>query len=304
MYYSKCDGRWTGKGFAIVEIIVLVVVIILVVALIMPVLRYVRDIYHQMACGANLACITFTMLTYANDYDNGLPRAGGKDTQWGPSIQWNAADRFQAYNLQSDGSGGEATISSSFYLLVKYTEATPKLFICKGDSGTKEFKLSDNPISGGKKLTDFWDFGPNPQKHFSYSYHIPYGLYPLTKSCEPEMAIAADRNPWIKSPASYAKTPFTNFKPDIPPWNGTRKQAKFGNTVAHKEDGQNVLFMNSHVDFEKRPYCGIDDDNIYTFVSGGVGYPQIGTPPFPFESQPGSRKDSLLVHDPPATTAK
>jgi len=52
-----------------------------------------------------------------------------------------------------------------------------------------------------------------------------------------------------------------------------------------------------HVDFEKRSYCAVEDDNIYTFLQGGLGHPQLGAPPIPFVSIPGHRKDSLLVHD-------
>ncbi|MFQ6036888.1 MAG: hypothetical protein ACE5NM_13695, partial [Sedimentisphaerales bacterium] len=79
---------------------------------------------------------------------------------------------------------------------------------------------------------------------------------------------------------------------------------RYGNAIAHKEDGQNVLFMDSHVSFQKRPYCGLEDDNIYTYLPQGMEHPQIGKPPVPFVSQPGHRKDSLLVHDPPDATRK
>ena len=37
------------------------------------------------------------------------------------------------------------TITSSLYLLVKWEDVTPAQFVCKGDAGTKEFKLSDAP---------------------------------------------------------------------------------------------------------------------------------------------------------------
>jgi hypothetical protein len=51
-------------------------------------------------------------------------------------------------------------------------------------------------------------------------------------------------------------------------------------------------------------YCGIEDDNIYTLLPSSLGHPEIGEPPAPFESQPGSKEDSLLVHDPPKTSKK
>jgi len=111
------------------------------------------------------------------------------------------------------------------------------------------------------------------------------------------MAVAADRNPWIRSPAAVPKD-FARFKPDIPPWNGTVEQARYGNALAHQEDGQNVLFLDGHVGFEERPYCGINDDNIYTSLPAAIGSPQLGIPPVPFADIPGHKNDSLLVHDP------
>jgi hypothetical protein len=109
--------------------------------------------------------------------------------------------------------------------------------------------------------------------------------------------VAADRSPWIDSPAAKAKD-FSLFKPDLPQFGGTTEQARYGNSVSHQGDGQQVLFMDAHVEFAKRAYCAIDDDNIYTHLPQGLGDPEVGEPPVPCTSQPGHRKDSFLVHDP------
>jgi hypothetical protein len=228
------------------------------------------------------------MLIYANDYEDELPRAGGRNTQWGTTANWAAPDRFTAFGLAANGTGGYASISSCFYLLIKYAEVTPKSFICKGDSGTNEFKLSDEG-RGDLEFIDCWDFGSQPRTHCSYAYHMPFGLYALTTSSEPGMAVASDRNPWMASPAGDPKD-FAGFNPT-----GTIVQQKWGNSVSHQEDGQNVLFMDSHVYFEKRSYCAINDDNIYTFW--GSGDPRLGMPPVMGASEPTDRKDSFCVHD-------
>ncbi len=291
-------GRIVATGFATIGTALpfFVFLLIMIIAICKP------PRASRMVCGTNLSRIGKAMLIYANDYEDEFPRAGGRNSVWSPNVTWDAIDRVRAYSLAADGSGGKATISSSLYLLVKYAEVMPKSFVCNKDTGTTEFKLSDYPNrnTAVEELVSAWDFGPEPWKHCSYSYHIPYGLYALTSSCEPGMAVAADRNPWIASPAAKAKN-FSSFKPDMPPWNGTAEQARYGNSVAHKGDGQSVLFMDMHVDFEKRPYCGINDDNIYTSLPMGIGHPQLGEPPVPFDSQPGSKEDSVLVHDPPVT---
>jgi prepilin-type N-terminal cleavage/methylation domain-containing protein len=291
------------KGFTLVELLVVIAIIALLMGILMPALARVRQIAFRMTCGTNLSGIGKAMLIYANDYEDELPRAGGRQTVWGGLVDWDAADRFRAYSLAADRSGGTATISSSFYLLVKYAEVTPKSFVCKADSGTTEFSLADYPdrdTTVVEELIHAWDFGGSPgdaaNTHCSYTYHMPYGVYALTASSEPGMAVAADRNPWIDSPAAEAKD-FSLFSPDIQPWNGTAEQAKQGNAIAHQEDGQQVLFMDMHVEFEKRSYCGVEDDNIYTHLPQGLGHPQLGELPIVFQSEPGHRKDSLLVHD-------
>jgi len=305
-------GRLVATGFAAIGAVLpfSVYAILMLIAIFRP----ARMVAYRMTCGTNLSGIGKAMLIYANDYEDQFPRAGGLTIKWGYTPNWQADDRFGAYNLSPEGSGGQASISSSLYLLLKYecvvdrqpNYTAPKFFVCKQDSGTSEFKPSEYGVRD-KDLTDLWDFGAEPWKHCSYSYHIPYGLYALTTSYLPGMAVAADRNPWIDSPSAKAKI-WHMFKPDIPPFTGTAEQARYGNAITHKGDGQNVLFMDTHVDFEKRPYCGIEDDNIYTFVPFGIGHPQLGEVPVPFMSQPinqpGHKRDSLLVHDPPGARRK
>ena len=294
------------KGFTLVELLVVIAIIAMLMGILMPALARVRQLAQRMVCGTNLSGIGKAMLIYANDYEDELPRAGGRNTTWGGRVVWDAPDRFSAFSLTADGSGGQANISSSFYLLVKYAEVTPKSFICKGDAGAIEFKLSDYPARNPivEENINAWDFGGEPRKHCSYSYHVPYGLYALTTASEPGMAVAADRNPWIATLSTEARPNFANFIPDIPPtFNGTTEQAKLGNAQTHQDDGQNVLFMDSHVEFEKRAWCGVEDDNIYTHLPQGLGYPQQGLQPVPFVDMPGHRKDSLLVHDGEPTAA-
>jgi len=279
------------RGFTLVELLVVIAIIALLMGILMPALARVRQIAFRMVCGSNLSGIGKAMLIYAGDYEDELPRAGGRNTVWGGNqcVVWNALTRQQAFALDATGSGGRASISSCFYLLVKYSDVTPKSFVCKGDSGTSEFKLSQEPTAGNMEFIDCWDFGSDPRTHCSYTYHLPFGLYALTTSSEPGMAVAGDRSPWIDSPAATAKT-IANFNPT-----GTVDQQKYGNSISHQEDGQNVLFMDGHVYFEKRAFCAINDDNIFTYWDGGDirrgGAPVVGS------TEPMDRKDSFLVHD-------
>ena len=77
----------------------------------------------------------------------------------------------------------------------------------------------------------------------------------------------------------------------------TAQQARAGNAIAHKGDGQNVVFLDTHVGFERWSYCRLEDDNICT--SWDRADKIRGEPP-QLGSQPADTKHSLLVNDPPA----
>jgi prepilin-type N-terminal cleavage/methylation domain-containing protein len=279
------------KGFTLVELLVVIAIIALLMGILMPALARVRQIAFRMVCGTNLSGIGKAMMLYANDYEDELPRSGGRNSNWVPKIQnWMAFNRFEAYGLDTTGSGGAASITSCFYLLVKYAEVTPKSFLCKGDSGISEFKPVDDG-AGDRDLIDLWDFGNEPWDHCSYSYHMPFGLYALTTSSEPGLAVAADRNPLQPSPSGEAKVWPGTFSPT-----GGKEVTKYGNAITHQEDSQNVLFLDIHVGQEKVAFCGVNEDNIYTYWDGSTDI-RIGAAPIVGSSEPRGRLDSLLVTD-------
>ncbi len=276
-------GLKTGTKFSITTILIAVLGSVFLV--VMPFLTKVRSNPIQLLCGTNLAGLGKAMLIYANDYDDELPRAGGPNGTWGNSVNYTATNPTNAYGITSSGTGGSATISSSLYLLVKYCDVTPKSFICPKNNRSGDVDVSEFIPSGGFDLVDLWDFGPKPWMHNSYAYHMPYGKYPLRTSDEPGMAVAADRNPWL--PSGWPQKSFDSFNPD--------SNANYGNTPCHQDQGQNVLYLDTHVDFEPKSFCGINQDNIYTSYSGGDI--RKGTPPV-LGSVPANRTDSLLVNDP------
>ena len=284
---ATSGGRRTGYAFGALG--AAGPFLFILVATYVPALGFFRGLDARMSCGTNLASIGNAMLFYSNDYDGRFPLAGGQGTTWGPQLHdWTAPSHSEAFGLDPNDGGGHATVSSSLYLVVKYRGFSPKMFVCKGERGTYPFDPNEHHV-GGRPLTALWDFGPDPAKHCSYSYHMPYGPQKLTTSGKPGMPVAADHNPWMDG-ARWKASKFSKFR-----WDGSVEQQKAGNAVAHWLDGQNVMFLDSHVEFAKRAFCGLDDDNVYTLWSGNDKVQ--GTPP-KFGSQPANGRDSLLVNDP------
>lgn len=285
-------GRLTGRGLAAMGIVIPVAMFFIAI---LTVGKPRRSTAYRLYCGTNLSGIGKAMLVYSNDYDGKLPRAGGADTAWGATANWRAETAAEAYGL--DDGDGEASISSSLFLLIKYAEVTPKSFRCIGDKKVTEFTPGKYRV-GDKKLADLWDFGPEPSKHCSYTYHYPYGEYALTSSSDPGMAVAADRNPWLDIPGRKARSAkdWSRFDPD-----GGREVVKFGNAVTHRDDGQNVLFIDGHTTFEKLTFCGVNEDNIYTTQADGDIRKGVRAT---ISSRPANKTDSLLLHDPPKGASK
>lgn len=278
-----------------VDVFVTILVCLLFLAIVQIAGSNSRDREYRVTCRKNLSVIGKAMQLYANDYEGKFPRAGGPTTQWAPKINnWMASNRYDAYLLGLYGGRGYATITSCFYLLIKYADMLPDSFVCPGDYGATVFDLAE--IEGVDiALVDCWDFGSyinaedNPSNHCSYSYHMPYGQYFLTSSSNPGMAVAADKNPWINSADTAAH--FNQFDPD-----GDREAINAGNAIAHFDQGQNVLFVDGHVSFETESFCGVDNDNIYTCCNNGD--PRIGNLPEAFISEPSSSTDSFLANEP------
>ncbi|UCE49907.1 MAG: hypothetical protein JSW47_07080, partial [Phycisphaerales bacterium] len=127
-----------------VEVLIVLLMCLFLLAVVPLACRRTRSTDYRMTCDTNLSGLGKAMLIYSNDYDDELPRSGGRKSVWGTRIpNWMAPNRFAAYGISARGEGGVGTISSCFYLLVKYADVTPKSFLCKGDTGTTEFKPAD-----------------------------------------------------------------------------------------------------------------------------------------------------------------
>ena len=308
------------KGFTLVELLVVIAIIALLMGILMPALARVRALAMRVVCGTHLSATGKAMMLYANEHEGKYVRAGGRDSRWGPlpnpPAGWSAVPQSGEPGAFGNPPGRSATIGSCFFYLIRYADSTPKIFLCGGDTAT-EFKLSDPDYRNdapriNNDLTEAWDFGPtqdqtgprangSPHRHYSYSYQCPFGApgtlgyFPLTGMSDPGMAIMADRNPYLalQVDSTWQKYVWRGLL------NGSRDTEKWGNSPNHKGEGQNVLFNDGHVTFSELPYCGVDDDNIYSMAIATRAV-EVGIEPWdPFTATvlPQSKIDSVLINE-------
>jgi hypothetical protein len=104
------------------------------------------------------------------------------------------------------------------------------------------------------------------------------------------------------------KSPYMVLSPDLSASyylyrgdNGTPETERWGNSTNHKRDGQNILFNDAHVSFEREPYCGFDSDNIYTYYNSAKkiqeGWIPAATRNFSTSFIAGTKTDSVLINE-------
>jgi len=305
------------KGFTLVELLVVISIIALLMGFLMPALARVRMLARRMHCGSNLSGIGKAMLVYSQDYEGDFPVAGDKAAYWStaasldqaggnwdlfaPSINPPLVASWVAYG-SNQGYDADVTVSSSLYLLIKYADVTPKQFVCGGDKGTKPLQLTAGCTVN--KFEDAWDFGGSeptevglPGTHCSYSYHMPYfapngdpgfpiGTSSLTTGVfASDTAVAADRNPFLdKNKTGLNYGPRADL--DDP-----------GNlSASHENEGQNVLYRDMSVSFQKTAYCGPNGDNIWRYDPDPAAPLNEVAPTAVGDGAPTNQNDSYLVN--------
>jgi prepilin-type N-terminal cleavage/methylation domain-containing protein len=329
------------KGFTLIELLVVIAIVALLMSILVPALNRAKTLAQRLVCGSNLKGIGNALGVYAGENLEsitpvaGVPRtapatgknrlahvrAGLPPDEWGaePGARWTQFGVLTApYNSDPDTAfTNGATITSSLYLLIRYTKITPNQFNCPGDTSVMKFSLDKMAIppmlQGQLTIYNIWDFGDGtgatgnvlwPGEFCSYSYHMPYvsptdptGLfmsYGISENSNPGSPVCADRNPFLDSHATNAEVP---TRPADLELIGIDRS---DNSVCHGDgEGQNVLFKDNSVSFHKTPNVGLREDHIYTYDATREireGGSQFGTRPLNNgDGGPKGFKDAYLV---------
>ncbi|HRK29869.1 MAG TPA: type II secretion system protein [Tepidisphaeraceae bacterium] len=228
------------RAFTLIELLVVVGILIILASIFIPYALRARENSRRIVCRDNLQQIFNAMQSYAAANGSYLPR-----TEYDPAASLTA---FQ------DRSSLANNVTSSLWLLVRNGHAkSTTIFLCPSLGG------SPAPVSVDR--TDFW--GP---PELGYSYATPFGQsesYRLTDTLKPQFVLMADRNPGCRSDIA-ADSPLLLLSTV--------------NSLNHGQGGQNVLYAYGSVEWQITPYCGMNNDNIYT-VRGARGATQPTTLP-------------------------
>lgn len=265
-----------------------------------------RELAPRAVCAANLRGIGQSMHIYANENGGWFPidlhappRDGGMN-----GVQYVGRLSQHAGTPLGEATAHEAHPSRSLFLLVVTGSSTPKQLVCPV-SGNEEDPLAD-ARTGAARQPGVNQFDFSSYDHLSYGYQLPFGPNGRpSQFLSVRQVIAADKGPFFRAAARRAD----GTAPDAPsgldlPTETRRVDALLAddmeawsrfNSRNHRGEGQNVLFVDSHVEFTRRPTVGVDRDNIYTAQTGPtLSDRMLGRAPGDYIA-PRSDSDSVIV---------
>lgn len=224
-------------GFTLVELLVVIAIVGLLLAILLPSVERAREQANNLKCASHLNQIGVAILMYVNDNHGQYPR-----TVYDPAAQLTFGTNPAATDPFLFGGPQANDVTAALFLLLRTEHFPSQIFV---EPYSDELENIPDPAKDFTARSNFTDYKQN----LGYSYADPYPNAPAVKAgynlkhpMNPEFPIAADLNPGVAGK----------------------------NSRNHEGRGQNVLFADFHVQWEKTTKCGINDDDIYTNKTGNI----------------------------------
>ena len=263
------------RAFTIMEVLVVVGIIGVLIAILLPAAEKVRHQAYIDKCASNLRQIGLAIQMYEQDNHGNFPRTlASTDYITNPltaGTGTTAADSFQT----GPGSVQTNDLTAGLFMLMRVEKLPPSTLICPYNDDT-EFVADLPSLTGRSNFTD-------QKKNLAYSFANPFpnqaaelAGYRLSNKLSADFALGADRNPGNNGKNDDVNAPALNSPTSV--------MVK-GNSSNHEKDGQNVLYGDGHVAWQKTPFAGVKQDNIYN----------ARNKPAAVESSPIDAADSVLL---------
>lgn len=266
--------RRNVAGFTLVELLVVIGIIALLISILLPSLNRARETANRIKCASNLSSIGKAMRLYANENRGLYPRASYNATEAGTTtaVTWGtgytSSDPFSSEWTSKSGKNNDVT--AAMFLLLRTQDIAAEVFVCPSSNGEKwDFGGGSNTAQNWANWSNNTTAGASGigqvQRHLSYSYQNPYPsataaqTFRFNDTLGAEFAIAADINPGGAN---------ANDNVLFVSSTSSARDMKFANSNNHDKDGQNVLYGDTHVEFQQNPFVGVQRDHIYARRSG------------------------------------
>jgi len=256
-------------GFTLLEILVAIGIIALLMGILLPTVEVVRHRAYISNCASNLRQIGQAVVLYSNDNHGQLPRTTYVP---GAPVQLTATGSAAVDPFRAGGPAAN-DVAAALFLLMRVAKLPPAVMICPYNDVHDYIPEPADPLTH----SNFTDI----KKNLGYSIANPYPDAPATTAgykwtghLSAEFALAGDINPGTLAPYDDVTTPTAKSA-----WSVMKK----ANSENHERDGQNVLYGDGHVTWNKNPFCGVAGDNIYTNRASLL------------EASPVDRTDSVLL---------
>jgi prepilin-type N-terminal cleavage/methylation domain-containing protein/prepilin-type processing-associated H-X9-DG protein len=223
-----------ARAFTLIELLTVMAIITALISLSMPSLSRTREEAKRTVCMVNEQRIGHAFYLYAMDApDPGFFPALGLVTT---ATSGNMRLFYPDDRTSLPPTSGTPSPTVDLWAVVRVSYAQPKQFVCPS---TTDFA---DPMADS---TVYYDFMSAANLSYGYQYQHSPNREIIGMTSEPTFPVLADANPYIKGGITMSL-------------GSDRGGTARGNSLNHgNREGQNVLYQDGHVEFERGPDVGL-----------------------------------------------
>jgi len=244
------------------------------IAILVPATMGAAVAANRAKCANNLSTLGKALQTYAAGHDQQWPDVFDSDSERWDDVggtrkdQWGTEpgdDRPPATKPADTRGGIVESNTSGPWMLVVAEYGPPSVVLCPDAAD----HLCHEATFDYYKVRDF-----RGDRFCGYSFQNELGAYQTGARSSSQLAVAADANPMRrdyyakaspggKTDARMAGKPTWTPNEERPTWRGALEGPWELNSPNHAFRGQNVLYLDGHIEWTDTPYCGIGGDNLW-----------------------------------------